>query len=185
MNDDLILIRPATLSDAPALLGLYAPYVTETAITFEYTIPTLTEFEQRMAHVMERYPYLAAEQNGQILGYAYASSFRPRAAYDWSVETSIYLDRAQRGKGVGTRLYHTLEEQLKKQHILNVYACIAYPNPESIGFHQQLGYKTIGHFTQCGYKNGIWYDMIWMEKMLGQHGPDPIPVFYPAETGTD
>lgn len=176
MEQETIHIRTAGINDAEAILGIYAPYVTDTAITFEYEVPDLQEFTERILHVLERYPYLIAEKEGRILGYAYASAFKGRAAYDWSVETSIYVDRSCRGHGVGIRLYDALEVILKKQNILNSYACIAYPNPESIHFHEKLGYQTIGHFQRCGYKLGTWYDMIWMEKMLGEHTAIPADV---------
>ena len=159
--------------DAEALLGIYAPYVLKTAITFEYAVPSVDEFKNRMEQVLTRYPYLAAEQDGQILGYAYASPFKSRAAYDWAVETSIYIEENHRHNGAGALLYRELEELLKRQHIINLNACIAYPNPESIHFHEKNGYKTVAHFTKCGYKMGTWYDMVWMEKMLGDHPETP------------
>lgn len=178
MEEDLI-IRMAAAPDAPKLLEIYAPYVRETAITFEYTVPTVQEFESRIAKILTRYPYLVAEQKGEVIGYAYVSSFKERAAYDWAVETTIYIKQNQRGSGVGKRLYFSLEEIVKKQNIINMNACIAYPNPDSIAFHEHLGYKTVAHFTKCGYKLNRWYDMIWMEKILEEHPVKPkefIPV---------
>ncbi|EEQ58471.1 putative phosphinothricin N-acetyltransferase [Clostridiales bacterium 1_7_47FAA] len=166
-----ITIRTASVSDAPALLSIYAPYVERTAITFEYTVPTLEDFRSRISRTLARYPYLVAECSGIAMGYAYASAFHPRAAYDWSAEVSIYVSEDARGTGIGTRLYGALEDILKQQNIINVNACIAYPNPGSISFHEKLGYRTVGHFTKCGYKLGKWWDMIWMEKILGDH-PD-------------
>lgn len=179
MNHESLRIRMAVTEDTDALLAIYAPYVANTAITFEYTVPDSDEFKQRIVRTLEKYPYLIAERNGTILGYAYASAFKGRAAYDWAVETSIYVDQNCQNQGIGRQLYAVLEQTLKKQNILNSYACIAYPNPGSIRFHEQLGYQTIGHFTKCGYKLGKWYDMIWMEKMLGEHSPRPaafIPI---------
>lgn len=174
MNTD-ITIRWAELDDAQALLNIYAPYVRETAITFEYTVPTLLEFKQRMQKTMMKYPYLVAVRGAEILGYAYASEFKNRAAYDWAVETTIYVKQHSRQSGVGKKLYQALEAVLKKQNITNLYACIAYPNPGSIGFHEHVGYQTIGHFSKCGYKLETWYDMIWMEKMIAAHGIKPEP----------
>ena len=171
-----LTIRTASVSDAPALLSIYAPYVEKTAITFEYTVPTPEDFRERIARTLDRYPYLAAECSGTVMGYAYASAFKERAAYDWSVETSIYVRQDLHRGGIGKALYLALEEALKRQHIINVNACIAYPNPESIAFHEHLGYKTVAHFTQCGYKQGHWYDMIWMEKMLAPHPAQPQPI---------
>ena len=132
-------------------------------------------FRQRIETILTKYPYLAAVRDGQILGYAYASSFKERAAYAWSAETSIYVREDCRGQQAGSRLYLALEDILKKQNILNLNACIAYPNPGSISFHEKLGYKTVAHFTKCGFKAGTWYDMIWMEKMLAPHPDIPSP----------
>lgn len=167
-----ITIRMASPKDARSLLAIYRPYVEHTAITFEYEVPSEEEFASRITHILERYPYLVAEEGGKPVGYAYASSFKDRAAYNWAVELSIYLDESCRGRGVGAVLYKALEDILKRQNITNLNACIAYPNPESIRFHEKQGYRTTAHFTRCGYKGGQWWDMIWMEKILGSH---PIP----------
>ena len=175
MNPSLS-VRPAVMADAAPLLAIYAPYVLNSAITFEYVVPSQEEFAARIQHTLKRYPYLVAENEGELLGYAYASAFKERAAYDWSVETSIYVRQDLHRGGIGKALYLALEEALKSQHIINVNACIAYPNPESIAFHEHLGYKTVAHFTQCGYKHGQWYDMVWMEKMLADHPANPKPV---------
>ncbi|PKM71402.1 MAG: GNAT family N-acetyltransferase [Firmicutes bacterium HGW-Firmicutes-17] len=170
-----IIIRGAKISDVEELLGIYAPYVRETAITFEYTVPTIEEFSERMKKTLTKYPYLVAVQETEILGYAYASEFKNRTAYDWAVETTIYVKQESRKSGVGKKIYQALEAVLKKQNICNLYACIAYPNPGSIGFHEHMGYQTIGHFLKCGYKFETWYDMIWMEKMIGEHISNPAP----------
>lgn len=171
-----IQIRPAVPADAPALLAIYAPYVAQTAITFEYDIPTETEFACRIADTLKKYPYLVAEQDGVPVGYAYAGKFHDRAAYDWSVETSIYVGMEYRRMAVGRKLYEELEQILKQQGILNVNACIAYPRQEdehltmdSVHFHERLGYRMVGCFHDSGYKFGRWYDMVWMEKMIGEH----------------
>lgn len=169
------LIRAATLEDAPLLLDIYAPYVEKTVITFEYTVPSPEEFRERIRHTLERYPYLVAERNGVLLGYTYASAFKGRAAYDWSVETSVYVREDARGKGIGSMLYQALETCLQRQHICNLCACIAYPNPDSENFHSRFGYTTVAHFHQSGYKNQQWVDMIWMEKELCPHTPSPLP----------
>ena len=170
-----VAVRTADINDAPALLSIYAPYVENTAITFEYTVPSEEEFSRRIAAVLERHPYLVAERDGSPAGYAYASPFKERAAYDWAVETSIYVAEDLRGTGAGTVLYEALELILKQQNIINVNACISYPNPGSISFHEKLGYRTVGHFTECGYKLDRWWDMVWMEKMLGEHTCPPSP----------
>ena len=130
MKNHDINIRIATVKDAEQLLKIYAPYVESTAITFEYEVPSVEEFAGRIKHVLSKYPYLVAEQDGELLGYAYVSSFKERAAYAWAVETSIYVDQKARNKGIGGKLLHTLETNLKEQGILNVNACIAYPETE-------------------------------------------------------
>lgn len=176
-------IRVATPQDAEALLAVYAPYVTDTAITFEYEVPSLTEFRERIRHTLERYPYLVMEQDGEILGYAYAGPFKERAAYDWAVETTIYVKQGMKKQGIGRKLYQALEDTLIRQNILNLNACIGYPTVEdeyltrnSMEFHQHLGYRLVGQFYRCGYKFGRWYDMVWMEKLVGEHGVEPVRV---------
>lgn len=176
-------IRVATEEDAEELLQIYRPYVEETVITFEYEVPSAEEFRQRITHTLEKYPYLVAEKEGRIVGYAYASAFKERAAYDWAVETTIYLEKGSRKKGIGRNIYNALEDALRMQHILNLNACIGYPEVEdeyltknSADFHAHLGYRLVGEFKQCGYKFGRWYNMVWMEKMTGEHGEKPEPV---------
>ena len=115
-------IRLAREADAPELLNIYEPYVQNTVITFEYEVPSGSEFAARIRHTLERFPYLVASLDGEIVGYAYASPFKSRAAYDWSVETSIYVKQGLRGGGVGTTLYRALEEELTRMHILNLNA---------------------------------------------------------------
>ena len=178
-------IRVAIEADAEEILAIYAKYIEQTAITFEYVVPSIEEFRGRIRHTLERFPYLIAEKDGKIAGYAYVSPFKERAAYDWSVETSIYVDMEQKRGGIGRRLYEELENILKQQGILNVNACIAYPQvkdeyltKDSVLFHEKLGYTMVGTFHQCGYKFHRWYDMVWMEKFIGEHRenqPDIIP----------
>lgn len=171
-----VQIRMAEVGDAEELLGIYRYYVEETAISFEYEVPTVEVFRQRIENTLKKYPYLAAVSNGEIKGYVYASPFVGRAAYDWCAETSIYLKRDEKKKGYGRMLYEALEEMLARQNILNVNACIAYTENEeehltnnSMQFHEHMGYKPVGIFHKCGYKFDKWYDMIWMEKMIGEH----------------
>ncbi len=180
MRDD-IDIRVATVSDAPALLGIYAPYVADTAITFEYEVPSLGAFSQRIATTLDRYPYLVAETDGRVVGYAYAGAFKGRPAYDWSAEATVYVDTGCHGRGIGSALYRKLEALLKRQGVRNLYACITYPNIPSEAFHERLGFSTVGRFSQCGYKFGKWRDMIWMEKMIGEHDGEVSPIVpFPA-----
>ena len=178
-------IEKVSTADAEELLAIYAPYVEETAISFEYEVPSVDEFRNRIEQISAKYPYIKAVVDGKIAGYAYAAGFKDRKAYDWSVETSIYVDMEQKRSGIGRRLYEELENILKQQGILNVNACIAYPQAEdeyltkdSVLFHEKLGYTMVGTFHQCGYKFHRWYDMVWMEKFIGEHRenqPDIIP----------
>ncbi len=170
-----IRLRVAVPEDAQALLAIYAPYVEKTFISFEYEVPSPEEFCARIEHTLEHYPYLTAVGGDEILGYAYASPFKSRAAYYWSAETSVYLREDARGRGIGSALYRALEQYLYRQHVCNLCACIAYPHPESQIFHEKLGYRTVAHFHRSGYKNGQWIDMIWMEKTLCPHTIPPAP----------
>ena len=180
---EAIVIRSARPEDAQRLLDIYAYYVQNTAITFEYDVPTLNEFQGRIQNTLRRYPYLVIEENGRIQGYAYAGAFGGRAAYDWSCELSIYLDHTAQRRGLGKKLYSALEAKLRDMGILNLYACIGYPETEdeyltrnSAEFHARLGFATVGEFHRCGCKFGRWYSMIWMEKIIGEHRSDPAPV---------
>lgn len=171
-NNDLT-IRCAAPDDAEALLAIYAPYVRNTAITFELEVPAIPDFQMRIAHTLEKYPYLVAERNREILGYAYLSEFKERAAYAHSAEVSIYVRMDSHGGGIGRRLYGALENAAQRQGILNLNACIAYVEAEdeylshgSIRFHEKTGYTQCAHFHRCARKFGRWYDMIWMEKLF-------------------
>lgn len=179
---NLPIIRMATVADAPALREIYLPYVRTTAVTFELTDPSLEEFSERVRTTLERYPYIVAVDEGEIVGFAYAKAFRPRAAYLHSIETSIYMRMDYRGKGVGRRLYETLAKLLMLQNVYNMEACIAHCEPAdeyvpatSRLFHERLGFRLVGKFTKCAHKFGRWYDMIWMEKILGDHIANPDP----------
>lgn len=177
-----INIRPATPGDASAVQAIYAPYVRETAISFEYDVPSVEEMARRIEETQKGYPWIVAEENGKVMGYAYAHIFHGRAAYQWSVETSIYVDRQEKRKGIGSLLHEALENALKAQGILNLNAAIAWVEPEdeylthdSVRFHERLGYTKVAHFHQCGRKFGRWYDIIWMEKIIGEHTSHLIP----------
>lgn len=176
-------IRIATGEDAAELLRIYAPYVENTPVTFEYDVPSEAEFRTRILDTLTKYPYLVAEENGVPLGYAYASAFKSRAAYSWSAETSIYVREDCRCRGIGRMLYAALEELLQRQHVCSLCACIAFPNPHSIAFHKGFGYRTVAHFHSAGFKRGVWYDMIWMEKELCPHTIPPLPFLAFADLG--
>ncbi len=175
-KEGLSEIRNAVTEDVNRLLEIYDYYVRNTAITFEYDMPSPDEFSARMEKTMKRYPYLVIEKDGRIVGYAYAGIFKDRAAYARSCETTIYIDHNERKSGLGRMLYEALEEKLKVMGILNMYACIAYPDTEdeyltknSAEFHEHLGFSKVGEFHKCGCKFGRWYNMIWMEKIIGEH----------------
>lgn len=177
-------IEKATLEDAAELLSIYEPYVRNTAITFEYDVPTLEEFRQRIKGISSKYPYIKAADNGEILGYAYANTFKSRRAYDWSVETTVYVKQGRHRMGIGKALYTALEKSLKDMGILNMNACIAVTVKEddehltdtSWRFHKSMGFTLAGRFHNIGYKFNTWYDMIWMEKMIGEHDNPPACV---------
>lgn len=233
MSTSLITIRPATPDDAEALLSIYAPYVEHTAITFEYEVPSVEEFRERIVHTLQLYPYIVAERrtassataisktpehteskehtapetapapeaiptsdvtpasdatpasdtSAEIVGYAYAGPLHARAAYAWSVETSIYVKESEKKSGIGKTLYLALEKVLAAQNITNVNACIASPvvddeylNRNSIQFHEHFGYSMVGEFHKCAYKFGRWYNMVWMEKIIAEHQDKQPPM---------
>lgn len=173
-------IRFATIEDAEAILRIYEPYVKNTAITFEYEVPTIEEFRERVKNTLKQYPYLVLEENENIAGYAYASQFHPRAAYSHCAELSIYIDPRYHGKGYGKKLYTYIEEILAKQNIYTVHACVASPEKEdehltnhSELFHTHMGFRLVGRHEKCGYKFGTWYSMLWMDKALCEHPAKP------------
>lgn len=173
-----INFRLAKIADANELLKIYAPYVQNTNVTFEYEVPSIENFAKRIETILQKFPYIVAIVDEKIVGYAYVSTFRSRAAYDWGVETSIYLAQDFQGEHIGTRLYKILEQIVKMQNITNLVASITYPNPQSIAFHEKMGYTKIAHFTKCGYKNKQWFDMIFMEKFINEHKIPAEPVIY-------
>ena len=170
-----MIIRIATLEDASAIQNIYRYYVENTAITFELEVPSAEEFQERIKKTLKRYPYLVAEERGAVIGYAYAGIFYDRRAYDWSAEMSVYVQKGIHGKGVGTALYEKMEELLKKQNIVNLFACITHPNAESEAFHAARGYEKKAHFERCGYKLGKWWDIVWMQKVIVSNEGTPEP----------
>ena len=182
-----VSVRDAVLEDAPRILEIYGHYIKKTVVTYEYDIPTLEEFTGRMKDTMQKYPYLVILQDGQIKGYAYARAYIGRAACDWSCETTVYLDPEATGHGLGSRIYQELENALREMGILNMYAAVAWPqqedeylNENSALFHEAYGFRKIGHFRNCGYKFGRWYDLLWLEKIIGEHCAEQAPVIsYP------
>lgn len=181
-NEDIIIIV-AKPDDAADILKVYTPYVENTAITFEYDVPSVEEFRARITKTLKKYPYIVAKKCGEIIGYAYTGAFVGRAAYDWAVETTIYINAGSTKCGLGKKLYTVLEKISSAQNILNMNACIGYPQIDdehltknSVQFHAHLGYNIVGTFHKCGYKFGTWYDMVWMEKIIGEHSALPEQV---------
>ncbi|NQJ07248.1 N-acetyltransferase [Streptococcus suis] len=162
----MIDIRSARIEDAADLVAIYAPYVEKTAITFETEVPTVEAFASRIEKTLEKFPYLVAVEEGKIVGYAYASTYYARAAYDWTVEFSVYVQKEARGKGIGNLLYTALEEELTARGFKNFLACITLPNPASIALHEKKGYQQVAHFKKVGYKFGTWHDIVWLQKSL-------------------
>jgi phosphinothricin acetyltransferase len=179
-------LRMASPEDAKALLDIYAPYILNTGVTFEYEVPSEESFRARIRKISEKYPYLVACVGGVPIGYAYAKELGERAAFSHSVETDVYLAKEARGHGVGTLLYCELERILKLQNVANLYAAVSYREFEdetithaSPRFHTAMGYRKAAHFKKCGYKFGRWYDIIWYEKYIDAHTDTPsafIPI---------
>ncbi|AKP67444.1 GNAT family N-acetyltransferase [Companilactobacillus ginsenosidimutans] len=163
----MLKIRPATFRDAKSLLKIYAPYVLETTITFEYEVPSLGEFEQRITETLRDYPYLVAENEDQIVGYAYAHRFSERQAYDWAAEISVYVDQNAKRLGVGKTLYAEIERILAQQNVASSVAIVTGQNSGSIAFHEKLGYKQVGLLPKIGFKFDQWIDVIHLQKRLG------------------
>ncbi|HIY93789.1 GNAT family N-acetyltransferase [Companilactobacillus sp. HBUAS56275] len=170
-------IRRVTEDDAQALLDIYAPYITDTTITFEDVIPSVENFKQRIRDISQDFPYLVAvDDNDKILGYAYAHLYGPRAAYAWTVEASIYIDKNFKGHGLGTALYQKLEDILKKQGVVNLMACVTEENANSIKFHEKRGYKEVGTFHKVGFKFNRWLDVTWLQKDLNDRSQEMSPI---------
>ena len=157
-------VRPATMQDVPRILEIYGYYVEKTAISFEYTVPSLEAFTGRFLGITERFPWLVWEDDGKVLGYAYGSRPWERAAYSWNAEISIYLAPSIHGRGIGRKLYAVLEEILKAQGYRVIYVIITSDNQGSIAFHKKIGYEVVAEFPGCGHKFGRQLGTVWMEK---------------------
>lgn len=172
-DESAIRIRLATPQDAAAICDIYTPYVLTTAVTFDITPPTVEEMATKIATILEMRPFLVAEEDGAILGFSYASAFRPREAYVHAIETSVYIRQDYKAKGLGRRLYTALEDILRLQHVYTANACISYVDPAdeyspatSRLFHERMGYEQCAHIPSCGRKFDRWYGIIWMQKKL-------------------
>ncbi len=175
MMSSPIKTRVARPEDAPKLLEIYAWYVENSTVTFEYEVPTVAEFESRIRRTLSRYPYLVAERDGELLGYAYAAPFRERVAYSWCCEASVYVRRDMHRLGIGRMLYQELERILRLQNASSMDACISYPNKDSIKFHSSLDFERVARFSKCAFKMGKWVDIVWMQKILHESDTPPAP----------
>lgn len=158
------MIRFATTADVAAMLAIYAPYVENTAFSFEYAPPSYEAFLNRFTNYTRQLPWLVWEENGQVLGYAYGSLPFERAAYAWCAEVSVYLAPQVHGQGIGKKLYAVLEEILWRQGYRKIYALITSENTGSLAFHQKVGYRFSAEFPNCGFKFGRWLGVTWLEK---------------------
>lgn len=171
-------IRRAAERDAAALLDIYAPYIKDTVITFEYDVPTAEEFAARIGETAALHPYLVCERDGRPVGYAYAHRIRERAAYDWAAELSIYLAPEAQGQGVGTALYQCLTDLLVLQQMRVLYGCVTLPNGKSQKLHEKLGFSLVGVWHGSGWKRNGWHDVGWFEKRIGACCmPQPVVPF--------
>ncbi len=167
------MIRVAKEADSAQLAAIYGWYVENTAVSFEYEAPTTEEFSWRIRETLQTHPFLVCEENGELMGYAYAHPLIRRKACDWAVEVSIYIRKDARGKGIGRALYETLEKVLLLQNICTLEACVAsadqmdeFLTDSSVRFHKRMGYAQVGKMTDCGYKFGRWYHLLWLEKHI-------------------
>ena len=159
-------IRNATIDDSKAILDIYAPYITDTCVSFETQVPTIGEFRLRVKEIINSYPYIVCEDGNDIIGFAYASRHRERAAYKYSAEVSVYVSPAYHRCGIGKSLYMELFELLKTQDVCMVFAGITLPNDKSVGLHKAFEFKEVGVYHNAGYKFGEWLDVLWMEKLI-------------------
>ncbi|THE66589.1 N-acetyltransferase family protein [Salinadaptatus halalkaliphilus] len=169
-------IRVAEPADAAAAREIYAPFCRSTAVTFEETPPTESELADRIESTLETYPWLVCEHDGQAVGYAYASSLRKRRAYQWVAELSVYVADDARGSGVGRGLYESLFAILERQGICDVYAVTTVPNPETVAFHERLGFDRLVDFPAIGYSDDDWRDVAWWRRSIGEKSADPEPI---------
>lgn len=171
-------IRNVTTDDAAAIADIYRPFVEATVVTFDETAPDTAEFAARITSNSGTYPWLIADDNGKVAGYAYASQYRSRLAYRWSVDVAIYLHEDFRGQGLGRQLYSALFDELRHLGFYNAYAGITIPNPASLGLHKAMGFEPIGIYKNVGYKLGRWLDVQWLSLQLQDpknQPSDPLP----------
>ena len=173
LSEDSLTIREAAEKDTERLLEIYFYYVLNMAVSFEYTVPSVGEFAERIKKTREKYPYLVCENRHTVIGYAYAGAYSPREAYDWTAAASIYVDREYHRQGAGSLLYEALEEKLRRQGIVNLLAGVAYSEKEdeyltqdSYRFHMKMGFAQVARMKEIGRKFDRWYDLLWMQKKI-------------------
>jgi phosphinothricin acetyltransferase len=169
------MIRPATPDDAEAVAAIYAPYVETTVISFEVVPPTADEMRSRIDRVSTQFPWLVYADGGTVVGYAYASGHHARAAYQWSADVAIYIDRGFHRRGIGRQLYALLFDLLRRQGMINAYAGITLPNERSVGLHEALGFEPVGIYRHVGFKLGAWHDVGWWHLQLQPLPAAPVP----------
>jgi L-amino acid N-acyltransferase YncA len=169
-------VRNATAADAEACAAIYAPYVTDTAITFETEIPSAEAMATRIAAAAATHAWLVAEEDGRVVGYAYGGPYKERPAYRWSCEVSVYVDRARRRAGAGRALYEALFERLAARGYRMAVAGMTLPNDGSVGLHRALGFEPVGTYRRIGYKHSAWHDVAWTQRPLASDSSaDPPP----------
>ena len=166
-------IRLAVENDSESLLNIYSEFIRNTSVTFETVVPSVLEFNKRVRGVIENFPWLVCEINGENVGYAYASKHRERAAYQWSVDVTIYINPQYHRKHIATALYTALIEILKIQGYYSAYAGVSLPNLKSEGFHESFGFKSVGVFHNVGYKFDEWRDVKWYELTISEYPKNP------------
>ena len=174
-------LRLAQEADAEELLKIYAPFVasedrTLSDVSFEYEVPSVSEFAGRIRDISANYPYIVCEHEGRLIGYVYAHPYIPRAAYQWGAEVTIYLAPEGQGVGLGRIMYTKLEELLRLQGVVATYACVTKSNEHSVKMHEALGYKIIGTFDNAGFKHGHWLDVVWLEKRIAELSAQPAAI---------
>ncbi len=169
------MLRQAKLEDVPQILQIYAPYILHTTFTFEYEVPTLEQFRRRFLDITRQFPWLVWEEDGLVLGYAYADRAFSRAAYQWTADLSVYLRPEAKGKGIGRKLYEAAEDVLRRQGYFAVYGIVTDSNLDSCAFHRAMGYQEIAHLPRCGYKLNEWHGIYWFEKRLREGEPEHPP----------
>jgi L-amino acid N-acyltransferase YncA len=175
-----VLIRTADPDrDAPAIAAIYAPYVTDSIASFEEWPPSADEMARRIEHITARYPWLVAERDGVVVGYAYGSQHHERAAYRWAADTTVYIDPAHHREGLGRALYGELLPLLGTQGIQVVFAVVGLPNDASVALHESLGFEAVGIYRGVGYKRGQWHDVGWWQRDLKRPRDNPPPELTP------